>query len=219
MQVAVDGSAERVAPDIELPILVQERLLNVFLNDVAAPVAVDLLGLNQALDVLQVTTDLDSAAAIRVLARLHDPKLVAVSGELLQHLVVLWVVVGLLELEEFAICFALFDVESERYPVEWILSERFVVDLHVVVDGLFVAQMEVVLLMVRRDHVVAGVVLFLLLLLVIVVFAFAIVSVGSGSDLLQDFVTAGGYARVGLFEGGEGLLLGALGCGDQIFNR
>ena len=219
LQVAVDRGAEGVAPDIELPVLVQERLLNVFLNNVAASVAVYLLRLDQALDVLQVATDLDSTSTIRVLARLHNPELVAVLGVLLQHLVVLRVVVRLLELQEFAICFALFDMESQRYPIEWVLSLSLVEDLHVVVDGLFVAQMEVVLLMVRRDHVVTGVVLFLLLLLIVIVFAFAIVGVRSSSDLLQGLVAGRGYARVSLFEGGESLLLRPLGRCDQIFDR
>ena len=218
LQVAVDRSAEGVAPDVELPILVQERLLNVFLNDVAAPMAVDLLRLDQTLDVLQVATDLDSAATIRILAWLHDPELVSVLGVLAKHLVVLRVVVCLLELEEFAICFALLDVESQRYPVERILSHGLVIDLHVVVDGLFVAQMEVVLLMVRRDHVVTRVVLFLLLLLIVIVLAFTIVGVRSSSDLLQGLVAGGGYARVGLLKGGQSLLLGPLRRCDQIFD-
>ena len=218
LQVAVDGRAEGVAPDVELPVLVQERLLNVFLNDVAASVAVHLLRLDQALDVLQVATHLDTTASIRVLARLHNPELVAVLGVLSEHLVVLRIVIRFLELEEFAICFALFDVEGQRYPIKRILPHGLVIDLHVVVDGLFVAQMEVVLLMVRRDHVMARVVLFLLLLLIVIVFAFAIVGVRSSSDLLQGLVAGRGYARVGLFEGGKSLLLGPLRRCDQIFD-
>ena len=109
-------------------------------------------------------------------------------------------------------------MESQRYPVERILSHGLVIDLHVVVDGLFVAQMEVVLLMVRRDHVVTRVVLFLLLFLIVIVFAFAIVCVRSSSDLLQGLVAGRGYARVGLFEGGQSLLLGPLRRCDQIFD-
>ena len=78
--------------------------------------------------------------------------------------------------------------------------------------------MEVVLLMVRRDHVVTRVVLFLLLLLIVIVFAFAIVGVRSSSDLLQGLVAGGGYARVGLLKGGQSLLLGPLRRCDQIFD-
>ena len=76
---------------------------------------------------------------------------------------------------------------------------RLIEDFHVVVDGLLVAQMEVVLLMVARDHVMTGRILFLLLLLVIVVFALA-TDVGATSALLQAFVTAGGNASICLFK-------------------
>ena len=188
LQVAVDGRAEGVAPDIELPVLVQERLLNVFLNDVAASVAVHLLRLDQALDVLQVATHLDTTASIRVLTRLHNPELVAVLGVLLEHLIVLRVVIRFLELEEFAICFALFDVEGQRYPIKRILPHGLVIDLHVVVNSLFVAQMEVVLLMVRRDHVMTRVVLFLLLFFVVGTVLTLASHVRVASDLLECFV-------------------------------
>ena len=111
LQVAVDSRAERVTPYVKLPILVQQRLLDVLLNDIAAPVAIDLLCLNQALDVIQIAADLDTATSIRVLSGLHDPELVAVLGVLLKHLIVLRVVVCLLEFQELAISLALFDMK------------------------------------------------------------------------------------------------------------
>ena len=122
LQVSVLGRAERVAPNVELPILVQERLLDVLLNDIAAPVAVYLLCLNQTLDVIQVATDLDTATSVRVLSRLYDPELVAVLWVLSKHLVVLWIVVCLLELEEFSISFTFFNMKCQRDPIERVLS-------------------------------------------------------------------------------------------------
>ena len=122
LQVSVLGRAESVAPNVELPILVQERLFYVLLNDVAAPVAVYLLCLNQTLDMIQVAADLDTATSVRVLSRLYDPELVAVLGVLPKHLVVLWVVVCLLELEEFTISFAFFNMKCQRDPIERVLS-------------------------------------------------------------------------------------------------
>jgi len=56
-------------------------------------------------------------------------------------------------------------MKGKRHVIEWIQVERFIVDSHVIPDSLLVAQMEVVVLMVRGDHVMAGVVLFLLILL------------------------------------------------------
>ena len=87
---------------------------------------------------IEVAADLDTATAICVFARLDDPERVAVLGELLQHLVVLRVVVGLHEFEELAIRLTLLDMKGERERVEGILAERLVVDLHVVVDGFLV---------------------------------------------------------------------------------
>ena len=83
MQVSVGCLYQSKAANIELSVLVQERLLYVLLNDIAAPVPVDLLSLNQTLDVVEITADLDTAASVRILTRLHDPKGGTVLGELL----------------------------------------------------------------------------------------------------------------------------------------
>ena len=83
MQVSVGCLYQSEAANIELSVLVQERLLYVLLNDIAAPVPVDLLSLNQTLDVVEITADLDTAASVRILTRLHDPKGGTVLGEFL----------------------------------------------------------------------------------------------------------------------------------------
>ena len=55
---------------------------------------------------------MDAAASVRILARLHDPERIAIPGELVQYIIVLWVVKGFLKLEEFSIILTLFDVIS-----------------------------------------------------------------------------------------------------------
>ena len=131
--------------------------------------AIDLLRLDQRLDVVQVTADLDATAPVGVLARLDDPQRCAILWILLEDLIVARIVKSLYELLEFPITFAFLDVICQRNHVKWILTQRFIVDLHIVVDGLLVAEVEVVLLMIGGDHVVTGVILLLLLLFVVVV--------------------------------------------------
>ena len=74
LQVSIICRHQREASNIELAIFVKQGLLDVFLDDVTAFVTVDLLGLNERLDVVEVTTHLDAAAPVRVLARLHNPE-------------------------------------------------------------------------------------------------------------------------------------------------
>ena len=75
--------------------------------------------------------------------------------------------------------------------------------------------MEVVFLVVRRDHVVTRVVLLLLLLLIVIVLAsFGVACVRSSTDLLQGLVARRRDARVGFLECGKRLLLGPLRRSD-----
>lgn len=206
LQVSVGCRAQGEAANVELSVLVKKRLFDVLLDDVAAPMPIDLLSLNETLDVVEVAADLDTTPSIRVLTWLDDPEPAAVLGVLLQHFVVLRVVECLLELVELSITLTLFDVVGEWERVERVLPHRLVIDLHIVVDGLFVTQVEVVFLMVRCDHVMAGLVLLLLLLFIIIVFAFDAASVLC-SDLLQGLVATRGNARVRLLKGRQSLLL------------
>ena len=73
LEVAPDRRCQGVATDVELPTLVQQRPLNVLLNDVAALMAIDLLRLDQLLYMVQIAADLDTAAPVCVLAGLDDP--------------------------------------------------------------------------------------------------------------------------------------------------
>lgn len=52
---------------------------------------------------------------------------------------------------------------GQRELVEGARTDALVVNLHIVVDSLLVAQVEVVLLMIRRDHVMARLILLFLL--------------------------------------------------------
>lgn len=85
LQVASDRTHHREAPDVELAILVEQRFLDVLLDDVGASVAVYVGVLDQRLDVVDVSADLDAAAAVRVLAWLDDPEGLAELGELVQQ--------------------------------------------------------------------------------------------------------------------------------------
>jgi len=144
--------------------------------------------------VVQVTANLDAAPSIRILSRLYDPEVVPILGELLQHLVVARIVVSFHEFQELSVVLALLYVVGQRDRVKGVLADRLVVYLHVVVDGFFVAKVEVVFLVVRRYHVVRSWILFLLLLLVV---ALSLASdVLANADLLESFAAARRYARV-----------------------
>lgn len=179
--------------------------------------AVNLLRLNQLLDMVEVTAHLDAAAAVRVLARLHDPERRSVLWVLLQNVVILRVVENLVEFLKLTVVLAFLDVVREWQRVVGVLSAGLQVDLHVVVDGLLVAQMEVVLLVVRRDHVVTSVVLLLLFLFIVIFLAFA--SVRIYSNFLKCLVSTRGDRCVRLFQSRQGRVFRPFRCRDQVLNR
>lgn len=74
MQIAVYRTHHREASDVELSTLVEKWFFDVFLNDVGATVAINICVLYQGLDVVYVTTNLNTAASISVLSRLDDPE-------------------------------------------------------------------------------------------------------------------------------------------------
>lgn len=183
LQVSIIRRRQGEASNIELAIFVQQGLLDVFLDDVTAFVTVDLLGLNQRLDVVQITAHLDAATPVSVFAWLYNPEGATVLGVLLQRLVTLRVVESFNKFLKFTIGLTLTDVKRQRQVVEGILASGFIVNLHVVVNGLLVGQMEVAFLVIGRRHVVTRDVLFLLLLLIIVLLAFSCIR--AGPDLVQ----------------------------------
>jgi len=74
LHVAVDSRGQRKAPDIELPIFIQKWPLDVLLNNVTPLVAIHLLVLDQRLDMVEVSADLDTTPPVGVFARLDDPQ-------------------------------------------------------------------------------------------------------------------------------------------------
>ena len=82
LQVAIDRAHEREASDIELTVLVQQRLLNILLYDVGTLYAIHSRVLDKTLDVVQVFAHLDAAPSVCVFARLHDPELLSELGQL-----------------------------------------------------------------------------------------------------------------------------------------
>ena len=133
---------------------------------------------------VQVSADLDSRPSVRVLARLDDPHRVAVPRILHELWLRRGVPVDFNELLEFPVVFALFDVEGQGHVVERIEPLGLVKHFHVIEYRLLVAQMEIVLLVIRGHHVVIGVVLFLL------VFLFLFLRVSAQTCLSRGFVPA-----------------------------
>lgn len=119
------------------------------MNNIAASIAVYVRIAHKALDVLEVATHLDTATTVRVLTRLDNPQRLAELGHLIEDSFlgrISHVVEQLLELGELGVARESFlDVEREWHAFVIVQSERLVVHLHVVEDGLLVAQMVVVL--------------------------------------------------------------------------
>lgn len=125
---------------------------------------------------VDVSAHLDPAPSIRILTRLHYPEGLSELGKLVQdcRLVrVCRVVIQLLELEELWVVETFFDVESQRQIVMVLLANCLVVHLHIIIDGLLVAQVVIVLHLAIQQQVVRRVILLLLLVLVVCLLASA----------------------------------------------
>ena len=162
---------------------------------------------------VDVAAHLDTDSTVGVLTRLDNPHACPVLGVLYQIFVGLWVLEDFEEFLEFSVGFTLFNVECEGHVIEWILSKGFIVNLHVIPNSLLVAQMEVVVLMVRGHHAVVSVVL---LFLVFVVIILVLVSNASFSCY---FLTTSRNAGVSFLETCHLLLFTPFRCRYQIFNR
>lgn len=148
MKITINCAHHREASDVKLSALVEQGLLDVLLNDVGATVTIHICVLDQGLNVVDVATDLDTAASIGVLTWLDDPEGLSEFRGLVKDCRFVWVlcvVVELFELQELRIVEPLFDMVSEWQIVVILLADGLVVDLHVVEDCLFVAQVIVVL--------------------------------------------------------------------------
>jgi hypothetical protein len=169
------GRGHGVHADVELPTLVEQGLLEVLLNNVGALTAVDGCAINDLLDLIQIAAHCNPAATVCIFAWLHNPEAVAEVRVLGKNWVLIWVVENVHETLKLLVRVTFFDVKRQRQIIKRVLTKRFVVALHIVVDGLLVAQVEVVFLMVVRDKTVRSVVfglglLFILLAAVCTIF-------------------------------------------------
>lgn len=154
LQVSVGGCGHRIHADVELATFVEQWLLQVLLNYVGAFPPVDHRVADDRTNLIQIAAHLDSAPSVRVLTRLDDPETVAQVGVLGEDGVAVGVVEDFDEALELLVCITFFDVEGQRQVVEGVLAQSLVVALHIVVNRLLVAQMEIVLLVVACDHMV-----------------------------------------------------------------
>ena len=74
LQVTIYATHEGETTDVEFPVFVQERLLDVLLYNIASSIAINISVLHQAFDMLKIFTDLNATASVCVLARLDDPQ-------------------------------------------------------------------------------------------------------------------------------------------------
>ena len=122
---------------------------------------------------IDVAAHLDSSSTVSILARLDDPHAMTVSRVFDQLWLALRIFVHIEKLLEFSIIFTFLNMECKRHEVKWIQPTRFIIDSHVIPNRLFIAQMEVVILMVRCDHVMTGMILLFCLLLLFVLASLA----------------------------------------------
>lgn len=161
LHVAIHAGDQGVKPDVKLPALVEQRPFTVLLNYVTALLAVNDVVANDLSDLRQVLANCDAAAPVCVLAGFYNPEALAHGRVIGQAVRLLGIVVHVLELGERAVRKTLANMVRQRDELERLLPSCLVVNFHVVVNGLFVRQMEVVLHVVCCPHVVRSDVLFL----------------------------------------------------------
>lgn len=159
---AVGLRDEHVAPEIELPAVVEEGAVDVELHNVGLffAVGMHLLAGQDLLDFLEAVADVDAVAAVGDFPGLDNPDvsqlldfrpvllprvvlLVVVDQLLLLQDLLLPVVVELEEILVLAVVQPLLDVEGDGNVVEEILLREFVVLLEIVEHGLLVAEVPV----------------------------------------------------------------------------
>jgi hypothetical protein len=148
LQVPVNSLSDGKQTNIEFAVFIQKGFLAVFLNNVAALLSVNVGVRYNTLNLRKLLAHRDTTSSVRVLTRLYNPDAAAHCGELRQVRVVLWIVVRLLELGELGVRCPILYVIRQRQHIECVLVGRVIVNLHIVVNRLFITQMEIVLLMI-----------------------------------------------------------------------
>lgn len=77
LQIPIDGAHHGEAPDIKLPVLVQQGLLNILLNDVTAFVATGAGVVDKAFDLVEILAHGDATASVGILSRFDYPEVLA----------------------------------------------------------------------------------------------------------------------------------------------
>ena len=114
LKVAANGAHHGEAPDVKLPILVEQWFFNILLDYVTSFEAIHICIANQVFDLIKVFRHLDTTASVSVLTGLDDPQLLAKSRNFIKYRllrVILGVLVQLFKFMELWIVHALFDVE------------------------------------------------------------------------------------------------------------
>ena len=115
LQVAVDCAHHCECPDVELPVLVQQRLLDVLLDYVGPPVAIYIDILDQALDVVELLAHLYATTSVCVLTWFNYPQALAKLGHAIKNGAFVWILSimeELLKLQECWVIEPLLDMEG-----------------------------------------------------------------------------------------------------------
>ena len=139
LQIPINAGQKSVAPDVELPALVEQRLFYVLLYYVGSLLPIDCGVAHDIFYLLDFSAHINSTASVRVLSRLYNPHRLT---HLFEDLAVLTRVVAFEEFSKFGELFVVdsfLDVEGQRQHLKPFLSNGFVVNLHVVVNCLLVA--------------------------------------------------------------------------------
>ena len=84
LQVTIYGAHQSETADVELSVLIEKRLLYVFLYDVRPSVAIDVNILNEALYMIEFSADLYPTSSVGILSWLDDPQILAKLGQPIQ---------------------------------------------------------------------------------------------------------------------------------------
>ena len=138
----IGAGDEQVVSNVKLPALVQERVVDVLLQDESSqtPISISLPTLHPQPDVLQVVVDADPVSLVAALSRLHDPNIAALLDLLLP---VFERVIDPLEMGPLAVLSPPANVEGERKHVEDIFFFLSVEIHHQIEEGLLVAEVSI----------------------------------------------------------------------------
>ena len=136
-------------PNVEFSLLIEKRLLNVFLKYICSQwsIAVFFLRFESDFDLIQGGTDSNASSSVSNLPWLYDPNIFNVS-RLIFHSFVIDQIVSLKKLSKFWILQSATDVKCKRYIIKRILLDQLVIFPHGIKQGFLVANVKVTLEMI-----------------------------------------------------------------------